>query len=773
MMKNRCIGCCCYIALVCFAALSGCGNKGEGDGSGDLADTETGGDTGDGPDTGDIGGDLDADADGDADGDTDTDGDTDADGDGDGDGDGPRCVGTPTGSCTDAACAHIAGCNVVTAAECTGDGAPCSTYDGDRDACREQWGCEPSVNAGLCYTYYDDCWDFDMSDDCERAGGCRWEDWSCLGEVRDCGEEENLTACKARSACRWEEATVDYCTGTAIPCGEMDAEDCDTQSGCTLVPGACGGTPTHCESLPLDECRFQPGCEIEGDSSGIPVPYKEKGATVALPDLVIDTMNLRRAEYEGEDSFMVDLEIVNRGVVDSGPFNTDFIFSSDEILGNEDDRLYVKSENTYAVEAFGMNTIYWRYAVTMADIAAEFPSGYYYMWLVVDSDNQVEESEEDNNLAMTDQIFFGVHSNNLAARAVSLDATAGLSPDTEVGVSVTVQNLGTQELSAIPVQVFLSADAAKDESDAVLCDEVADTPVAVNGEMTVTFTCTVPRIRGEFTPIAEVDGLDTLADTDRSDNVAVGAAAVSVTAPSPELVVSDVASDLTEIDWQGSLSVSATVTNSGVDDAGAHRVGFYLSSDQAVDSADVLLCQTEMATGLAAGATEAISESCTAPESASGNLWLIAMADPDDAVFEVDDTNNAAAAAGVITINPPDWNLNASNFSSGSSTIQTGDSVQFNLTVTNTGTVAVSGYHLEVYLSADQSISSSDSLFCYMDKGSLDGGVIDTFTFGCEAPTVDPGTYYFGVLVDPAEAIAETDEGDNAAVYDLMTVEVL
>lgn len=759
MGKNGAEWCWIYVALLGLAAPIGCRSQGGGDSS----DTENGSDTGGGPDTGDIG----------PDSDTDTDVDGDGDADADADGDGPRCVGTPSGSCADGACGHITGCSVVTAAACSGDAAACSAYDGDRDTCRDQWGCEPAVNAGRCYTYHDDCWDFDTADDCERAGGCRWEDWSCLGEVRDCGEEENMTSCAARSACRWEDATVDYCTGTAIPCGEMDAEDCATQAGCSLVPGTCGGVPTPCESIPLESCLFQPGCEIEGDASGIPVPYKDKGAAVALPDLVVDTMNLRREVYEGEDSFLVDLEIVNRGVVDAGPFNTDFIFSADDILGNEDDLLYTKSENTHDVEAFGMSKIYWRYYVPMAEMAAEFPSGYYHMWIVADSDNQVAESEEDNNAAMSDVIFFGVHSNNLAAVSVSLDATAGLAPDTEVGVAVTVQNLGTQSLNAVPVQVVFSSDGTRDDSDAVLCDAIAEVPLEVSQVAIVSLTCTVPRVRGELTLIAEVDPADTLSDTDRSDNAVAGAAAVAVNAPSPELTVAGVGSDFDEIDWQWDLHVGVTVTNSGVDAAGAHRVGFYLSGDQTWDSTDVLLCAVDMAAGLAAGASELVSRICTAPEAASGDLWLIAVADPDDAVFEVDDTNNSAVGVRVITIHPPDWNLNASNFSSGSSTFQSGDSVQFNLTVTNTGTVAVTGYHLDVYLSSDTSISSSDTLFCYLDKGSLDGGVIDTFTFGCEAPTVDPGTYYFGVIVDPEELIPETDESDNAAVYDLMTVEVL
>jgi hypothetical protein len=124
-MKSRYFRWFCGFAAWSCMGLAGCGNSG----GGTSDEAEQGTDTGNGLDIGDIGPDADADTDMDADSDTDADTDTDTDGDVDADGDGPRCVGTPTGICSDPACGHIAGCTVITPAACTGDAAPCSDYD--------------------------------------------------------------------------------------------------------------------------------------------------------------------------------------------------------------------------------------------------------------------------------------------------------------------------------------------------------------------------------------------------------------------------------------------------------------------------------------------------------------------------------------------------------------------------------------------------------------------------------------------------------------------
>jgi hypothetical protein len=747
-----------------------------GDTDGD-ADSDADGDTdGDGDTDTDTDGDSDSDGDADSDTDADADGDADSDGDADTDSDvdSASCVGTLTASCSDAACDRIVGCSVVTPSTCTGEVQPCSSFDDDPNGCGAQWGCEPAKNAGLCYNYYDQCGDFDQSEDCKAAGNCSWENWTCVGDLIDCGTLTTKTNCEQRLACRWADAEVNYCSGTASACNEMTADRCDAQAGCTLIQGECGGEPAACEDVPLDKCPAQPGCELVGDTDGIDIPPDDKETIVDLPDLAIGHMDIQRMTYDGDEVLWFDLGVINRGVMDSTPFHVDVIFSADEVIGNEDDILYGKLENAYPIDAFGMAETTWGpSAILMTAIAEEFPSGYYYVGILLDSDNEVEESEEDNNIAMTDLTFVGVHSNNVGATSVSIDAAGPLTPDTDVTVAVTVQNLGTSELTAIPIEVVLSSDGGADDVDAVLCSSNETVTIGLNAEVVVNLVCKVSRLRGDFFAVAIVDPDDTLADTDRTDNTVVSDDAVTVVATSPDLVASGTESGgITEIDWGGSLTVSAVVENIGVDDAGPHSVGFYLSSDSAVDESDILLCEIPMQVGLQAGGTETVTETCDSPADAAGTLRLIAMADNQDAVFETDETNNINVSDSIITIQAPDWNLSAGPFSAGSSGIQAGDSVEFQMTVINTGTLDISDYYFEVYLSPDTSIDTGDALFCYQNKGALGAGMMDTFTFSCTTPTVDAGTYYFGLILDPLGALAETDENDNIKVYDLMPVTV-
>ena len=96
----------------------------------------------------------------------------------------------------------------------------------------------------------------------------------------------------------------------------------------------------------------------------------------------------------------------------------------------------------------------------------------------------------------------------------------------------------------------------------------------------------------------------------------------------------------------GTVVISDTVQNQGLDPAGTSVTRFYLSSNVAFDAADVLLDATRAVGPLAGGATSGRTSAITIPAGTAPGPWfVIARTDAGDAVTESTETNNLAARA--------------------------------------------------------------------------------------------------------------------------------
>jgi hypothetical protein len=95
--------------------------------------------------------------------------------------------------------------------------------------------------------------------DCE-ATGCRiWE--GCLGTPDPCTAYAGELACNAIGGCYWSQVS-DSCAGFAFVCGSYATPtECEAQIGCEWG-SLCEGTPDSCRSLDADRCEANPGCAI-------------------------------------------------------------------------------------------------------------------------------------------------------------------------------------------------------------------------------------------------------------------------------------------------------------------------------------------------------------------------------------------------------------------------------------------------------------------------------------------------------------------------------
>ena len=87
--------------------------------------------------------------------------------------------------------------------------------------------------------------------------------------------------------------------------------------------------------------------------------------------------------------------------------------------------------------------------------------------------------------------------------------------------------------------------------------------------------------------------------------------------------------------------------------------------------------------------------------------------------------------------------------------------VSFQFTVSNRGTTNQSSVPVRFYLSADRRITTADT-FIASATISLNAGVTSTATAGILIPATAPtGNQFLGWIIDPLNAVAESDEGNN------------
>jgi subtilisin family serine protease/subtilase family serine protease len=224
----------------------------------------------------------------------------------------------------------------------------------------------------------------------------------------------------------------------------------------------------------------------------------------------------------------------------------------------------------------------------------------------------------------------------------------------------------------------------------------------------------------------------------------------------PDLVVSAVSAPSTAgID--ADLVVSHTTRNQGTGPSLASSTALYLSTNAALDAADVRLGSRPVSP-LAPAATEPASTTVRIPAStAAGSYYVLAKADWENAVLENLETNNARASA-VIRIGPDliVSALTAPAAAAPGSTISVSD------TTRNHGGNSAEPSTTRFYLSTNSTLDASDIVVGTRSVPLLAVGVSSSAPASITLPTaVTPGTYYILALADAANAITESIESNN------------
>jgi subtilase family serine protease/subtilisin family serine protease len=391
-------------------------------------------------------------------------------------------------------------------------------------------------------------------------------------------------------------------------------------------------------------------------------------------------------------------------------------------------------------------------ASTSVTIPTSVASGTYYLIAAADDDNTVSETQETNNiLSRTLQIGADL---TITSLTVPSDAGAGQA----VTFSDTTKNIGAGAAGASITSYYLSANPILDSSD-VLLGSRAVAPLGSGAADSGSVTVTVPAgtATGLYYVFAKADGGDAIVEVSESNNATYALLRVG-----PDLLVSVFSAPGTA-GAGTTISVSDTTRNVGGGTAPASTTRFYLSTNGLLDAGDVPV-GSRTVPALAGGASDTASTSVTIPAGvAAGIYYLIASADADNVVPELQEVNNLLSRT--IQIGPDLTIASLTVPDAGA-----GQVVTVTDTTRNVGGGASGASTTSYYLSANSVLDASDVLLGSRAVAPLAPGAADTGSASLTIPAGTPaGLYYVFAKADAGDAVGEVFESNNT-LYALMRV---
>lgn len=374
-------------------------------------------------------------------------------------------------------------------------------------------------------------------------------------------------------------------------------------------------------------------------------------------------------------------------------------------------------------------------------------AGDYYLILVIDYGNGIDEASGSNNNLVTP-----LRLQNVALQASSLTAPASAAAGQAVDLSWTVRNNGAAQAPLLwQDALYLSRDAAWDSQDTPLGAFTAPAALASGASYTQSLSLALPGVPdGDYYLIVRANSGGELFETNRSDNLVTRAIHISAADLLPQtfsVPASGVAGQPVSLSW--------TVKNQG---AGLAQSPWndqvYLSRDNLLDSLDTLIGVWQRGETVAAGATYSAEGIANLPATPAGAYYLILRPNANSSLFESDYANNNRAAA--ITITTPD--LQPVELTAPAQAPMTGQ-VQVSWRVQNKGSGKVAPIWIDgLYLSRDAAWDLADSfLVSFANYAELAPGGEYAHTEWVGIPGMPAGEYYLILKTDYSGSVYEAN----------------
>lgn len=490
--------------------------------------------------------------------------------------------------------------------------------------------------------------------------------------------------------------------------------------------------------------RFWPVVRLDPSGEVADRDRSNQAAVASAPVLTAPNLQLSEVEPLSEDgapgtALEVRGTVASLGVPARGDVRVALLASLDAVRDTLDPVL-----GSARITLGGAPSESFRVTVTVPAL----PPGWYHAVAVVDADDAVVEVVETDNAGLSDGRFATAPD----LTVVEVRAPSIAAPGVELTPTVRVGRRGPPLSATVPLRIWLSEDEQLDPGDL----DLGSFPAVFAGEVEVSVT---PRISlpaglrpAQWYVLAEIDPDRRIQEADETNNLGASRSRAdgrrnlfpSVTEVSP-----------TTIDPGEPVVVSFDVRSSPAPFVGLVEARILLSRDTALDATDLLLTSTVVSL---AGTRAARSLPVTASASTAPGPWeVLVEVDPLGRIEETNEGDNVDDGFQTLTVRGPNLVVESP---STSSDLLAGERVELQFVLRNTGNGLARGvrYAYELY-----ALGQSARALGAFGPFELAPGAVSSRRDEVRLPADISGTADLFVVVDPADAIAEPDEGDNRA----------
>ena len=496
-----------------------------------------------------------------------------------------------------------------------------------------------------------------------------------------------------------------------------------------------------CVDAVADESDMTNNCSTSAEVT-VPAPRR--------PDLVVTSPSVSDTRPVTGTSFTLSATVSNAGDGTAAATTVRYYRSTDATITTSDTPVGTDAVAELAAAGSGSQSV---------DLVSPSTQGTYYYGACVDA--VADESDTTNNCSASVEVSVQVtvtESQGHPDLTVTSPSVSDSRPvtGTSFTLSATVSNDGDGTAAATTVRYYRSTDATITTSDTqVGTDSVG--ALAALGSSAESISLTAPATAGAYYYGACVDAV-----TDESDTTDNCSASVKVDVEEPkypDLEVGTPTVDDTSPETGATLTLSATVSNTGDGRSAAATLRYYRSTDGTITTSDTQV-GTDSVGALAASGSSAESISLTAPATAGAYYYGACV---DAVTDESDTTDNCSASVKVDVEEPtyPDLEVGAPTVNN--TNPETGATFTLSATVSNTDDGESAATTLRYYRSTDATITTSDTQVGTDSIGALAASGTSAESISLTAPAT-AGAYYYGACVDAVTGESDTTDNCSASV---------
>ena len=263
---------------------------------------------------------------------------------------------------------------------------------------------------------------------------------------------------------------------------------------------------------------------------------------------------------------------------------------------------------------------------------------------------------------------------------------------------------------------------------------------------------------GAYYILVKADADNLVLEVNEGNNFVPPARAITV---GTDMIIGlDVPASAGTIPGGSTVPVTDVTRNNRAVTVPASTTRFYLSSNPVLDAGDVLVGSRGIP-ALGPDTESTGTTGVTIPTGLEGTYYLIAKADADNTVVEMDEGNNTAVSQALI-VGGALWDLVAwLELPSGATAVMPGGTISV-IDYTKAENVAAPASTTGIYLSANATWEAGDVRLGSRAVPALGAGVTHSGTTGVTIPAgTAAGAYYILVKADADNLVLELNEGNN------------